>query len=53
MADDTQTTMPLAPPLRALMALKRALAEFYGAPPTDQMLAQWWRDMWEAENDAR
>lgn len=48
MADASQTT-PEPVPLRALMALKQALADFYGAPPPDQMLIEWWRAMQEAE----
>lgn len=48
-----QTTIPGPLPLRALMVLKQALADFYGAPPTDQMLIEWWLAMQEAERNAR
>lgn len=45
--------LPLQVPHRAALALKLALVEFYGRAPADEMLAQWWLDMWEAENDGR
>lgn len=48
MASSDQTT-PEPVPLRALMVLKQALADFYGAPPPDQTLIEWWRAMQEAE----
>lgn len=48
MTSSSETT-PEPVPLRALMVLKQALSDFYGAPPTDAMLIEWWCAMQEAE----